>query len=108
MELCGTLLNRNPSKFISGKRDVMAYSTVFICDVADYDLVKEGIAFVQSEENANVPCTGRVTQYIGDVPSGASKGQEWGNARKAQTLAGVFLVIDDEDSVCHLPFKFRI
>ena len=81
-ELCGTLLNLNPSKFIAAKRTILAYSTVFICDVADYETVERGIAYVQNAENAAVPCTGRVVHYKGDVPSGASKSQEWGNARK--------------------------
>ena len=81
-ELCGTLLNLNPSKFIAAKRSILAYSTVFICDVADYETVEKGIAYVQNAENAAIPCTGRVVQYKSDVPSGASTGQEWGNARK--------------------------
>ena len=46
------------------------------------NLSKMAISFVQNEENATLPCTGRVTQYLADIPSGASSAQEWGNARR--------------------------
>ena len=81
-QICGTLLNLNPSKFISGKRVVLVYSTVFICDVVDCELVGKGIDFVQNADKASISCADRVPQYTENMPLGASSGQEWGNARK--------------------------
>ena len=81
-KICGTLLNNNPSKFVVAKRDVLSYSTVFICDPADYELLERGVAYVQNQENADIPCTGRVSQYLKDEPSGATTCQEWGNCRR--------------------------
>ena len=81
-KLCGTLLNHNPSKFIAAKREILSYSTVFISDVADYELLERGVAYVQNQENANIPCTSRVSQYVANEPSGATSCQEWGNCRK--------------------------
>ena len=81
-KICGTLLNKNPSKFVVAKRAVLSYSTVFISDPADYELLERGVAYVQNEENASIPCTGRVNQYMANEPSGATSCQEWGNCRR--------------------------
>jgi hypothetical protein len=80
-DVCGTILNNNPSKFIEGKRSIVAYSTVFICPIADYEVVEQGIAFVQNEENISVPCTGYVDHYLKDLPCGPTTSQQWGSAR---------------------------
>jgi hypothetical protein len=80
-KIVGTLLNKNPSKF-KAKHEILSYSTVYICDPADYELLERGIAFVQNQENATIPCTGRVSQYLANQPSGATTSQEWGNCRK--------------------------
>ena len=53
-DVCGTLLNKNPSKFKEGKRSVETFATVYICDVADYAIIEQGIAFVQNEDNISV------------------------------------------------------
>jgi hypothetical protein len=92
--IVGTLLNYHPSKQMrSSKPEFLPqdYGTVFICDVKDYPLMEEAIAFLYDPRIVNLRCTTTVKEFKHKVPSGPPKGQEWRSPRK-----GIFKAMIDE------------
>ena len=82
-EVVGTIKNRKPSKENASVDFVGEYTTVFICETEDYDLIKSAIAWVMDDCNAKRPCTTLLVEYERGDPSGAeAKGQEWRSGRE--------------------------
>jgi hypothetical protein len=68
-----------PSKENESKQFIKEYTTVFLCDPSDYDLITSAITWVMDNTNAALPCTTTKDRYNrGDASGAEVKGQEWG------------------------------
>jgi hypothetical protein len=74
LDVVGTIVNFNPSK---AGRATTVYATVFICDVEDYPLACEALAFLHDPKITSLPCTTTVKEYKAKVPSGPEVNRDW-------------------------------